>query len=350
MSLRDRVPATPRAGLCGWLLAASPPSASPTSPCCAGGAATVRFTRSTCSTEIAPRRPRWRRHVVAGLQLLGPRRRRRRHRPADLDDDRAHRQRGPHPRCCSTCRCRWWPPTSRRTGSTPRSRRPATSSTRSPTTSRSALDLLQRRRRRRGAADARPRPRSTRRSTTSSSPRPRRSATPCRRHRPARPAAGETPTGDATSDEEQVAPGAIVLLSDGETTVGRPTEEGAAEAADGRRPGVHDRLRHARRGDRRSDSGETVAGPGAARAAAGRRRGDGRRGYEAATATELADAYERIQDVLGETLGEEIESRHRADVGLGRRRPRPPRRSPGPSACGGSAAWSEPSLAGSHAR
>ena len=29
--------------------------------------------------------------------------------------------------------------------------------------------------------------------------------------------------------------------------------------------------------------------------------------YEAATATELSDAYERIQDSLGETLGEEIE-------------------------------------------
>ena len=29
--------------------------------------------------------------------------------------------------------------------------------------------------------------------------------------------------------------------------------------------------------------------------------------YEAATATELTDAYERIQDSLGDTLGEEIE-------------------------------------------
>ena len=29
--------------------------------------------------------------------------------------------------------------------------------------------------------------------------------------------------------------------------------------------------------------------------------------YEAATATELSDAYERIQDSLGDTLGEEIE-------------------------------------------
>ena len=29
--------------------------------------------------------------------------------------------------------------------------------------------------------------------------------------------------------------------------------------------------------------------------------------YEAATGTELSDAYERIQDSLGDTLGEEIE-------------------------------------------
>ena len=33
----------------------------------------------------------------------------------------------------------------------------------------------------------------------------------------------------------------------------------------------------------------------------------GGQSYEAASAADLADAYERIQDVLGETLGEEIE-------------------------------------------
>ncbi len=44
---------------------------------------------------------------------------------------------------------------------------------------------------------------------------------------------GATPDGLPPNhdDEEQVAPGAIVLLTDGETTFGATTEEGAAHAA-----------------------------------------------------------------------------------------------------------------------
>ena len=86
--------------------------------------------------EIVPRRPQWRRHVVAALQLLGlsagviaiA-------RPITTTTERTVSEgRIILP---STCRCRWRRPTSPRTASPPPSRRRPTSSTRSPTTSRS---------------------------------------------------------------------------------------------------------------------------------------------------------------------------------------------------------------------
>ena len=77
----------------------------------------------------------------------------------------------------------------------------------------------------------------------------------------------------ATADDEELAPGAMVLLTDGETTVGRP--DGGRRAGGRRRrdPGVHDRLRHARRLDHRSGQRRGRAGPGATGAAAAGRRG-----------------------------------------------------------------------------
>ena len=52
--------------------------------------------------------------------------------------------------------------------------------------------------------------------------------------------------------------------------------------------------------------------------------------YEAATATELNDAYERIQDSLGETLGEEIEVVTELTWRWAAAGPRPHRRRLGP--------------------
>ncbi|MEL6891719.1 MAG: VWA domain-containing protein [Actinomycetota bacterium] len=111
---------------------------------------------------------------------------------------------------------------------------------------------------------------------------------------------------DAPTDDDR-APGAIVLLSDGETTVGRPTPDGAQEAAEAGIPvftiafGTPDGLV--------TDpvSGDLVpvpVRPAELQAVADTTGGEA---YEASTGNELADAYDSIRESLGDTLGEEIE-------------------------------------------
>ena len=120
-------------------------------------------------------------------------------------------------------------------------------------------------------------------------------------------------TGDEGSpgDEgggDEVAPGAIVLLSDGETTVGRPTAEGGEAAADANVPVFTIAFGTPEGTITDPVSGDTVSvavQPGPLQDVAETTEGAA---YEAATSSELADAYERIQDTLGETLGEEIET------------------------------------------
>ena len=114
------------------------------------------------------------------------------------------------------------------------------------------------------------------------------------------------PTRPAPTTE--LPPGAIVLLSDGETTR-RAADRGRRPGGGRRRhPGLHDRLRHARRA--RSPTRPPGRRPGA-RASPSRSRRPPRRPVGRRTRrrprAELADVYQRIQSVLGATLGEPVE-------------------------------------------
>jgi Ca-activated chloride channel family protein len=119
--------------------------------------------------------------------------------------------------------------------------------------------------------------------------------------------AGGTDDADATSDDD-VAPGAIVLLTDGETTVGRPTEDGARVAADAGVPVFSIAFGTDAGTIQDPETGETIPVPVFPEPLEDVAEVTGGAAFEAATETELADVYAGIRDVLGETLGEEIET------------------------------------------
>jgi Ca-activated chloride channel family protein len=108
--------------------------------------------------------------------------------------------------------------------------------------------------------------------------------------------------------EDDLAPGAIVLLSDGETTVGRETSEGGEAAAEANVPVFTIAFGTPDGSITDPVSGETIPVPVQPEPLADVAETTGGAAYEAATATELGDAYDRIQDSLGETLGEEVET------------------------------------------
>jgi Ca-activated chloride channel family protein len=111
--------------------------------------------------------------------------------------------------------------------------------------------------------------------------------------------------GDDRPDD--IAPGAIVLLSDGETTVGRDTQVGADEAAEAGVPVFTIAFGTAEGSITDPITGEVLPVPVQPAPLEQVAETTDGAAYEAATATELTDAYERIQDSLGATLGEEIE-------------------------------------------
>ena len=110
-----------------------------------------------------------------------------------------------------------------------------------------------------------------------------------------------------TSRADDVAPGVMVLLSDGETTVGIPTVDGAAQAAEAgipvftiafgteqgtiEDPVTGDILPVPVRTSELEEVAETTGGAA----------------YAASTGDELANAYDEVRGSLGDTLGEEIE-------------------------------------------
>ncbi len=113
-------------------------------------------------------------------------------------------------------------------------------------------------------------------------------------------------SADPNADPE-TAPGVMVLLSDGETTVGRPTEEGAQEAADAGIP-VYT-IAFGTEGGEITDpeTGDVVPVP--VRPADLQQVAEltGGQAFEAQTGDELASAYDQIAESLGETIGEPIE-------------------------------------------
>ncbi len=112
---------------------------------------------------------------------------------------------------------------------------------------------------------------------------------------------------DAETADEDLAPGALVLLSDGETTFGTSTQDGAQYAAQAGVPVFTIAFGTATGFIENPLNGDVVDVPVKPIPLAETASVTGGQSYEAASATELTDAYERIQDVLGDTLGEEIE-------------------------------------------
>jgi Ca-activated chloride channel homolog len=102
-------------------------------------------------------------------------------------------------------------------------------------------------------------------------------------------------------------PGVLVLLSDGETTVGRPTEEGGEIAAEAGIPVFTIAFGTPDGSIQDPETGELVPVPVHPEALADVAERTGGAAYEASSGDELADAYDEIAGSLGETLGEEIE-------------------------------------------
>lgn len=112
---------------------------------------------------------------------------------------------------------------------------------------------------------------------------------------------------DPAGPDEDIAPGVIVLLSDGETTVGRLTSDGADEAAEAGIPVFT--IAFGTDAGIITDpvSGDIVPVPVRPADLELVAETTGGVSYEARTGSELADAYDEIQNSLGDTLGEEIE-------------------------------------------
>ncbi len=112
-------------------------------------------------------------------------------------------------------------------------------------------------------------------------------------------------TGQPRDDE--LAPGAIVLLTDGETTVGRETADGARLAADAGIPVFTIAFGTQNGVIVDPVTGDVVPVPVRPLELESVAEVTGGQAFEAQDGSELADAYDQVRESLGETLGEEIE-------------------------------------------
>lgn len=120
-------------------------------------------------------------------------------------------------------------------------------------------------------------------------------------------AAGSRLLVNSADPNSDVAPGVMVLLSDGETTVGRLTSDGAKDAADAGIPVYTIAFGTADGTITDPVSGDTVPVPVRPADLELVAETTGGQAFVAATGDELADAYDQVQESLGETLGDEIE-------------------------------------------
>jgi Ca-activated chloride channel homolog len=111
--------------------------------------------------------------------------------------------------------------------------------------------------------------------------------------------------GDSASNGR--APGAIVLLSDGETTVGIPTEDGAQRAATAKIPVFTIAFGTDNGSITDPGTGQQIPVPVKPGPLADAAEATGGSAYTAATDKELDDAYQKIQKAIGATLGEEVQ-------------------------------------------
>lgn len=112
---------------------------------------------------------------------------------------------------------------------------------------------------------------------------------------------------DTEEPDPDVAPGVMVVLTDGETTIGRTTPEGAELAADAGIPVYTIAFGTAGGSIIDPVSGDPVQVPVRPAELEQVAEVTGGEAFEARTGNELADAYDQISDSLGDTLGEEIE-------------------------------------------
>ncbi|WP_051063034.1 VWA domain-containing protein [Ilumatobacter nonamiensis] len=112
---------------------------------------------------------------------------------------------------------------------------------------------------------------------------------------------------DESAPDDDLAPGAIVLLTDGETTIGQPTIVGAEVAADAGVPVFTIAFGTADGFITDPINGEIYPVPVVPDELETVAEMTGGQAYEAQSGDALADAYDEVRDSLGDTLGEEIE-------------------------------------------